>query len=74
MTPPVNILADSINTLWVWTYGLLAGWGLMFTILVVAVVILVIRQIKVEQRLKSLEQRLVHAERDYNLSISKWRL
>ena len=70
---PVNILTDSINTLWVWTYGLIAGWGLMFTLLVVAVVVLVIRQIKVEQRLKSLEQRLVHAERDYNLSVSKWR-
>ena len=70
----VNILTDSINTLWVWTYGLIAGWGLMFTVLVAAVVVLVIRQVKVEQRLKSLEQRLVHAERDYNLSISKWRL
>ena len=73
MTPPVNILIDSINTLWSWTYGLIAGWGLMFTLLVVAVVILVIRQVKVERRLKKLHKRLVHAERDYNLSISKWR-
>lgn len=70
----VNILTDSINTLWVWTYGLIAGWGLMFTVLVVAVVVLVVRQIRVEQRLHKLEQRLIHAERDYNLSISKWRL
>ena len=68
----IKILTDGVNELWFWTYGLVAGWGLMFTILVIAVVLLVIRQIRVERRLNQLEQRLVHAERDYNISVSKW--
>lgn len=69
---PVTLLANGINDLWFWTYGLVAGWGLMFTVIVVAVVLLIARQIRVERRLVNLENRLVHAERDYNLTVSKW--
>lgn len=69
---PVKLLTESISDLWLWTYGLVAGWGLMFTLLVVAVVLLIVRQIRFERRLAQLESRLVHAERDYNITLSKW--
>ena len=68
----VKLLTESIGDLWLWTYGLVAGWGLTFTLLVVAVIFLFARQVRTERRLKNLESRLVHAERDYNISLDKW--
>jgi hypothetical protein len=67
---PIKLLADGIDSLWLWTYGIIAGWGLTFTIIVVALVLVVIRTINLQRRVDRLEQRLVHAERDYNLSIN----
>jgi hypothetical protein len=67
---PIKLLADGIDNLWLWTYGIIAGWGLTFTIIVVALVLVVIRTINLQRRIDRLEQRLVHAERDYNLSIN----
>jgi uncharacterized protein (DUF58 family) len=69
---PIPLLTNAVNDLWFWTYGLVAGWGLMFTMVVAAVIFLIARQIRVERKLKELENRLVHAERDYNLSVNKW--
>lgn len=69
---PIKFLTENVSELWYWTYGLVAGWGVMFTLVLAAVILLIVRQIRVERRLKQLESRLVHAERDYNLSVSKW--
>jgi hypothetical protein len=65
----VKLLTDSIEHLWWTTYGMIAGWGLTFTILVVALIVVIIRTINLQRRVDRLEQRLIHAERDYNLSI-----
>ena len=67
---PIKLLTDGVDSLWLWTYGIIAGWGLTFTIIVVALVLVVVRTINLQRRVDRLEQRLVHAERDYNLSIS----
>jgi hypothetical protein len=68
---PVTLLTNTIDSLWYWTYGIIAGWGLTFTIVIVAIVVLFIRTINLQRRVDRLEQRLVHAERDYNLSITQ---
>jgi hypothetical protein len=68
---PIKLLADGIDSLWLWTYGIIAGWGLTFTVIVIALVLVVIRTINLQRRVDRLEQRLVHAERDYNLSITQ---
>jgi hypothetical protein len=69
----VKLLAETIDHLWLWTYGLIAGWGLTFTLVVAALILLLIRTINLQQRVDRLEQRLVHAERDYNLSVNQWK-
>jgi ABC-type bacteriocin/lantibiotic exporter with double-glycine peptidase domain len=66
----ITLLTNGINDLWFWTYSIIAGWSLTFTILVVGLIIVVIRTINLQHRVDRLEQRLVHAERDYNLSIN----
>jgi hypothetical protein len=69
---PVTLLTNTIDSLWLWTYGIIAGWGVTFTVVVVAMVLLFIRTINLQRRVDRLEQRLVHAERDYNLSVNAW--
>ena len=70
---PIKLLADSVDSLWYWTYGIVAGWGLTFTLIVIALVLVVIRTINLQRRVDQLEQRLVHAERDYNLTVNNWK-
>jgi hypothetical protein len=70
---PVKLLADGIDSLWLWTYGIIAGWGLTFTIIVVALVLVVIRTINLQRRVDRLENRLITAERDYNLTVNNWK-
>lgn len=68
----IKILTQTIDSLWLWTYGIIAGWGLTFTLIVVALVVLLIRTINLQNRIDKLEQRLVHAERDYNITLTQW--
>jgi ABC-type bacteriocin/lantibiotic exporter with double-glycine peptidase domain len=69
----IRLLTDNIENLWYMAYGIIAGWGLTFTIVVVAIVLLFIRTINLQRRVDQLEKRIVHAERDYNLSVNAWK-
>jgi len=69
---PITLLSTGLNDLWFWTYGIIAGWGLTVTLIVAALVLVVVRTINLQRRVDQLEHRLVHAERDYNLSVNKW--
>ena len=69
---PITLLTNGINDLWFWTYGIIAGWGVTFTVIIVALVLLLVRTINLQRRVDRLEQRLVHAERDYNLTVNAW--
>jgi hypothetical protein len=70
---PVKLLADGIDSLWLWTYGIIAGWGVTFTIIVVAIILLLIRTINLQRRVDRLENRIISAERDYNLTVDNWK-
>jgi len=69
----IKILAETIDNLWFWTYGIVAGWGLTVTVVIVALVILTVRTINLQRRIDALESRLIHAERDYNLTVNNWK-
>jgi len=69
---PVNILTTAIDNLWWWTYGIIAGWGITFTVVVVALFILLIRTINLQRRLDRLEARVIADEREYNLILKSW--
>lgn len=68
----ISLLTNAVNDLWFWTYGLVAGWGVTVTLLIAAIIFLAVKVLRLSQRVTRLETRLVHAERDYNLSVSKW--
>jgi uncharacterized protein (DUF58 family) len=69
---PINLLTSAIDSLWLWTYGIIAGWGLTLTIMVAALVVLLIRTINLQRRLDRLEARVVSSEREYNLILKSW--
>ena len=60
-----------INDLWYWTYSILVGWGASFTILIALNVLLVLRLVRLNRKVITLESRRVTAEREINLAISK---
>lgn len=69
---PINILTNAIDNLWWWTYGIIAGWGLTFTMVVAALIVLLIRTINLQRRLDRLEARVITDEREYNLILKSW--
>jgi len=69
---PINILTTAIDNLWWWTYGIIAGWGLTFSLVVVALVVLLIRTINLQRRLDKLEARVITDEREYNSILKSW--
>ena len=70
---PISFLVDNVENLWYSVYGLIAGWGLTMTIIVATIVLLAIRLYRCERQVEQLQNRLIHAERDYNLTLEKWK-
>ena len=68
MTP----IAQAVENLWYMAYGILAGWGVTFTVVVVALVILLIRTINLQRRVDRLEARIITNEREFNLFSKTW--
>jgi uncharacterized membrane protein YhiD involved in acid resistance len=69
---PINLLTTAIDNLWLATYGIIAGWGLTFTLVVVALIILLIRTINLQRRVDRLENRIISNEREFNLFSKTW--
>jgi hypothetical protein len=70
---PISFLVDNVENLWYSIYGLIAGWGLTMTLGIAIIVVLAVRLYRCERRLVQLENRLIAAERDYNLTLEKWK-
>jgi len=68
----MNSLAQAIENLWYMAYGIIAGWGLTFTLLVVFLIILLVRTINLQRRVDRLENRIITNEREFNLFSKTW--
>jgi uncharacterized membrane protein YhiD involved in acid resistance len=69
---PVSLLTTAIDNLWLWTYGIIAGWGLTVTVMLAALIILLIRTINLQRRVDRLENRIIMNEREFNLFSKTW--
>lgn len=67
-----TVVLDSIEYLWYSIWGMIAGWGLTTTLFAVAVGVLIVKFVRLRHRVQNLENRLISAERDYNLTLNKW--
>ena len=68
MTP----ITQAIENLWFMAYGIIAGWGLTFTLIVLALIVLLIRTINLQRRVDRLENRIITNEREFNLFSKTW--
>jgi uncharacterized membrane protein YhiD involved in acid resistance len=69
---PATLITENIANLWYATYGLIAGWGVTFTVMVVALIILLVRTINLQRRVDRLENRIIASEREFNLFSKTW--
>jgi hypothetical protein len=67
----IKLLTDTVDNLWILSYGIIAGWGLTFTLVVIALVLLTVRTIALQHRLDRLENRQVTDSRELSLRITK---
>jgi len=65
----MNILQAAIDSLWMWTYGLIVGWGASFTVAVGLIILLFIKVIHLRKRLIQLENRVITAEREHSFHV-----
>jgi len=68
----MNVVAESLEYLWYSFYGLIAGWGLTTTFFAIVAITLFVKVVRLDKKVERLENRLVHAERDYNITLAKW--
>jgi uncharacterized membrane protein len=68
----ITKLTDGVENLWVMAYGIIAGWGITATLIIVALVLLLIRTINLQKRVDRLENRIVTNEREFNLFSKTW--
>jgi hypothetical protein len=68
MTP----VTQAIENLWYMAYGLIAGWGVTFSLIIAALIILLIRTINLQRRVDRLENRIITNEREFNLFSKSW--
>jgi hypothetical protein len=68
----IPFLQDNVENLWYSVYSLIAGWGVTFTLLVVALVLLLVRTINLQRRVDRLENRIIMNEREFNLFSKTW--
>jgi len=67
----LDLLLSEIASLWAWGIGIVAGWGLTVTFLVVAVVILWRRVTQLEEELRQYRNMAVMEGRDASLRLNK---
>jgi hypothetical protein len=68
----IPFLQDNVESLWYSIYSLIAGWGVTFTLLVAALVLLLVRTINLQRRVDRLENRIITNEREFNLFSKTW--
>lgn len=68
----LQTVVTEITELWSWMIGIVAGWGLTFTLVVAALVYAHIRITRLQRKITQLEARHVTDERDLSLRIRKF--
>lgn len=68
---PITFLTENVQTLWFWTYSIIAGWGLTFTLLVATVAILLIRVIELRKECEFLNSQIVGTQRVFAAEIER---
>ena len=72
ITQSLQAVIAEVSDLWSWMIGIVAGWGLTFTLVVVALVYAHVKIARLQRKITQLENRHVSDERDLSLRIRKF--
>jgi uncharacterized membrane protein YciS (DUF1049 family) len=72
ITQSLQTVVAEVSDLWSWMIGIVAGWGLTFTLVVAVLVYAHIRISRLQRKVTQLENRHVTDERDLSLRIRKF--
>ena len=67
----LDLLLNEIASLWAWGIGIVAGWGLTVTCLVIAVVLLWSRVARLEEEVRQYRNMAVMEGRDASLRLNR---
>jgi len=65
----LQTLAGEVNGLWSWVIGIVAGWGLTFTLVVVAIIYAHIKLAQLHKRINHVNNHLVSETRDLSIRL-----
>jgi len=67
----LNTVVGEVSSLWSWIIGIIAGWGLTFTLVIAAIAYAHIRISRMRHELERLQNQHVHETRDLSLRLRK---
>ena len=71
ITQSLQAVITEVADLWSWMIGIVAGWGLAFTLVVAALVYAHVRIARLQRKVTQLESRQVTDGRDISLRVGK---
>lgn len=71
ITQSIQTVVAEVAELWSWMIGIVAGWGLAFTLVVAALVYAHVRIARLQRKVVQLESRQVTDGRDISLRVGK---
>lgn len=72
ITQSLQAVVTEVAELWSWMIGIVAGWGLAFTMVVAALVYAHIKIARLQRKVLSVENRVITEGRDVSLRIRKF--
>ena len=67
----LQTVVGEVNGLWSWVIGIVAGWGLTFSLVVAALVYAHVRSVRLNHKILQLENRIITEGRDVSLRLTK---
>jgi uncharacterized membrane protein YciS (DUF1049 family) len=67
----LQTVVAEVNGLWSWVIGIVAGWGLTFSLVVAALVYAHVRIARLNRKISQLENRVITEGRDVSLRLTK---
>lgn len=71
ITQSIQTVVAEVAELWSWMIGIVAGWGLAFTLVVAALIYAHVRIARLQRKVTQLESRQVTDGRDISLRVGK---
>lgn len=69
--PTIHSLVGEISNLWWYAYGIIAGWGLSFTLVVVILVWTQMKIAKLQNDLQRIRNQMVSEDRELSFRLKK---